>query len=155
MELMEIVEVTTKSPGETKKLARIFAKEILKTPIAKRAVVIGLAGELGGGKTTFTQGFARGLGIKHHITSPTFVLMRSYQLPVTDYRLLIHIDAYRIAEPRELLLLGWKELLQNPYNIIIVEWADRIKSILPRSYIEVRFNIVGEKERGLKFKVKK
>ena len=74
-------ENITSSSAQTKKLAEKFAKEIPQKGIKRRAFVIGLEGELGGGKTTFIQGFAKGLGVKEKVLSPTFVIYRKFQIP--------------------------------------------------------------------------
>ncbi|MFH1193207.1 MAG: tRNA (adenosine(37)-N6)-threonylcarbamoyltransferase complex ATPase subunit type 1 TsaE [Candidatus Jorgensenbacteria bacterium] len=121
------------SPEATKKLARAFARTLAaRVPQGRRATVVGLTGDLGSGKTTFTQGFARGLGIRHRITSPTFVIFR-------NYKLFIHMDAYRIRKISELAPLGFKKILADPKNIVLVEWAENIKKSLPRNTIYIRF----------------
>jgi len=74
----------TTHPNQTKKLGKIVAKKILKIKRKRKAQVLGLEGDLGGGKTTFLQGFAKGLGIKEKILSPTFILMRKFQIPSTQ-----------------------------------------------------------------------
>ena len=74
------MEYLTKSPSETKNLGERIAKKVLKTKPKEKAFVIGLIGELGGGKTTFLQGFARGLGIKEKILSPSFVIMKRFDI---------------------------------------------------------------------------
>lgn len=126
----------SKSPTETKKFAAILAKQILRgrNP-SKNAFVVGLSGELGAGKTTFTQGFARGLGITKRITSPTFLIIRSYQLPFTNYQLLYHVDCYRIKKNKELDQLGFKKIISDPANIVLIEWADKIEKLLPEKFV--------------------
>lgn len=113
------------------------------------ATVIGLHGDLGAGKTTFTQGLARALGIKESVTSPTFVIMKTYTLPKGDIHFshLIHIDAYRLESGDELRKLGWETLLKDPHNLIVVEWADRIENILPRNTKRIRLDVSGETTR--------
>ena len=132
-----MIDIVSRSPGETQKVARILAHEI-RADGARRprgAVVVALSGELGAGKTTFTQGFARALGIKEKIQSPTFVLMKIYKLPGTrsklTFRHLIHIDCYRIHNPKDLLHLGLKDMLRDRDAIILIEWPERIKKIIP------------------------
>jgi tRNA threonylcarbamoyladenosine biosynthesis protein TsaE len=141
----------TKSPSQTKKLGRILAREILKTKNLKQAFVLGLEGDLGGGKTCFLQGFAKGLGIKTKITSPTFVIMRRYKIQNTRYKIqdFYHIDCYRIKKPKEILTLGFKEIISNPRNIVAVEWADRIKKILPQNSLLFRFKFVNKTSREI------
>ena len=134
--------IVSKSPKETKELARKLAKKQKEIKTRKNALVVGLIGELGAGKTAFVQGFARGLGIKGKIVSPTFILMRKHGN-------FYHFDAYRINKPKEILDLGWREIVSNPGNIIIIEWADKIKKILPKKYIKINFQHVDENKRKI------
>lgn len=136
-------KIITKSATETKKIGERLAKEILNYR-GSTSIVVSLEGELGAGKTTFTQGFAKGLGIKENPRSPTFVLMRVYRLnksnPSTrniDFKNLIHIDAYRIIS-KDLKSFGWKNLVKNKENIILIEWGNRVSKILPRGAIKVK-----------------
>lgn len=111
------------------------------------ALVVGLTGCLGAGKTNFVQGTAEFLGITRNITSPTFVLMKRYRLegnpatlmegtkPLRYFESLYHIDCYRIQSSAELLDLGWEELINDKRNIIFVEWAEKIKDIMPDNSI--------------------
>ncbi len=129
------------SLAETKKFAERFAKKILKTKKGRRgALVLALYGELGSGKTTFVQGFFRGVGIKRRAMSPTFIIFRRIPLRRENFTNLYHVDAYRIKKPREILELGFKEILSDPKNIVLIEWADKIKKILPKTVIPLRFS---------------
>jgi len=138
-------ENITSGPIQTKKLGEKFAKEILEKKPKKTAFVVGLEGELGGGKTTFLQGFAKGLGIKEKILSPTFVIMKKFN----DF---YHIDCYRIEKPKELLDLGFKKITSNPKNIIAIEWADRIRKIMPKHTLWIKFDFINEKRRRITFR---
>lgn len=140
----------SKSPRQTQKIATGLARKILKSRPHGSAIVFALEGELGAGKTTFVKGFARALGVKSHITSPTFVLLKGYRLQVTGYRFLYHIDAYRLKDYRDLIPLGIKEIMANPRNIVLIEWADRVKKILPRKYVKVHIDHLSNKERRIK-----
>ncbi|MBI4094733.1 MAG: tRNA (adenosine(37)-N6)-threonylcarbamoyltransferase complex ATPase subunit type 1 TsaE [Candidatus Liptonbacteria bacterium] len=120
------------SSEETKKFAESLARRLAAKKTAKHPLVIGLFGPLGSGKTTFVQGFFRGLGLRTRVMSPTFILFRRSALRDTRYRNVYHVDAYRLKNPRELLRLGFKEILSNPENIVLIEWADKIKKILPK-----------------------
>ena len=98
-----------------------------------------LEGELGSGKTVFTKGIAIGLGIKEQITSPTFVIVKQYQISNIKYYkygksplFLVHIDCYRINNPDDAESIGLKEYFESKDNITIIEWAENIKSILPK-----------------------
>ena len=141
----------TNNPAQTRKLGEILAKEVLKTQPRGKALIFGLKGDLGGGKTTFLQGFSKGLGIKQKITSPTFVIMRRYKIQNTRYKIqnFYHIDCYRIEKPKEILNLGFKEIISNPQNIVVIEWADRIRKILPKKAIIIKFEFVGKTTRKI------
>lgn len=129
-----------KNSAQTKKFAAALARKILRgRPHRKYAAVIGLIGDLGAGKTTFTQGFARGLGLRRRITSPTFLMVRRYTLHATRYTNFYHIDCYRIRSPRELITIGIKKILRDPENIVLIEWADKIKKLLPRDTLRIHF----------------
>lgn len=138
-----MVEIAARSAVETQKIARLLADEI--RPRQDGAVVIALEGELGAGKTTFAQGLARALGVKENVLSPTFVLMKIYDLNQESgirnygFKYFIHIDCYRIQSPKDLIHLGLKDILQDRDAIVLIEWADRIKKILPRDVIRLMF----------------
>ena len=134
-----MLQYLTQNSQETKKLAKILALEVVKTKKNKGALIFGLVGDLGSGKTTFIQGFMRGLGIKKRITSPSFLIMRSYKLQATSYKKIYHIDCYRLKKPKELLVLGLREIFSDPENVILIEWADKIKKILPKEVIYLKF----------------
>ncbi len=104
-----------------------------------QATVIGLYGDLGAGKTTLTQEIARQLGITQNVISPTYVIMKSYALPATkyDFKKLIHIDAYRLKDARELEVLGWQEIISDPKNLILVEWPERVEKSIPEDHHKI------------------
>ena len=132
--------ITTRSAAETKKIASKLAKEIAART-SDHARVIALSGNLGAGKTTFVQGFARALGITDRIQSPTFVLMKIYSLTRRKYiKHLVHIDAYRIESLREVEHLRLRELFNDKDALILIEWADRIKKILPKDTTWITFS---------------
>ncbi|HXF44246.1 MAG TPA: tRNA (adenosine(37)-N6)-threonylcarbamoyltransferase complex ATPase subunit type 1 TsaE [Candidatus Paceibacterota bacterium] len=116
----------------TKEIAALLAREIRKSRKTGGAFVVALVGNLGSGKTAFVQGFAHGFGLKRRITSPTFLVLRSYGR-------LHHIDAYRIRNLNELEVIGLKDIFEDPRNVVLVEWADRIKKVLPKDSLVVRF----------------
>lgn len=96
--------------------------------------VLAFSGELGAGKTTLIQGIAQGLGITQPITSPTFLLMRVYQLPKPKNGIaqLVHIDCYRIYSEQEIEDIGAVEYFGREDTVVLVEWPERIKKLLPR-----------------------
>ncbi|MFH1522863.1 MAG: tRNA (adenosine(37)-N6)-threonylcarbamoyltransferase complex ATPase subunit type 1 TsaE [Patescibacteria group bacterium] len=135
--------ITTNSEKKTLDFANKFSKKL------RGGEIIGLIGELGAGKTIFTKGLASGLNIKKTITSPTFVLMKIYEIKNNELRIknLVHIDAYRIKKAEELIAIGAKEYFNRPDVVTIIEWADRIKKILPKKTEYVRFNNQGGNKR--------
>ena len=108
------------SARKTQKIAQKLAQKIIKSKFRqKNALIIGLQGELGSGKTTFIQGFAKEFGVKRHITSPTFLIIRSYKLKAISYKLLYHIDTYRIEKIKELNNLDFKKIIADPTNVVL------------------------------------
>lgn len=141
------MEYISKSEKETSAIAQKFAQTL------KGGEVIGLIGELGAGKTTFTKAIAKTLEISKHLTSPTFVLMKIYKTSGNQIKNLIHIDAYRLKTAGDLLAIGAEEYLERPDTITIIEWADRIKDILPKKTKLIKITTQG-KNRIIKFKNK-
>lgn len=132
--------------------------EIAKSLIAKaqknktdKAVVLTFSGELGSGKTTLTQALCRELGIREKITSPTFVIMKKYNINNGPFKKLIHIDAYRIETEKELSLLGWEEIMEDKDNIVIIEWPEKIIKIIPSKAIKIKLTHIDEHKRDILF----
>jgi tRNA threonylcarbamoyladenosine biosynthesis protein TsaE len=115
------------------------------TPYSGGSTILALSGELGAGKTTFVQAIAKALGVEETVTSPTFVIEKIYQLEDQKWRRLIHIDAYRLKSAHELEMLGWKELLADSGNLIIIEWPEKVSEAIPNDAIRARFDIAGER----------
>jgi len=116
------------------------------------ATIVALNGQLGSGKTTFVQAVARELGIAATVTSPTFVIMKKYKLNTTHFKTLIHIDAYRLESGDDLNALEFADIVADPGNLILIEWADNVKSGLPADIEEIDFEYVGENDRKISFK---
>ncbi|MFZ2778624.1 MAG: tRNA (adenosine(37)-N6)-threonylcarbamoyltransferase complex ATPase subunit type 1 TsaE [Candidatus Moraniibacteriota bacterium] len=157
-------EFVTQNFKETRELGKLLANEL------KGGEVVCLFGELGAGKTTFTQGLLEGLGAEKPYTSPTFVVMKEYKTAISGQRtvnlptprlqqasskqkakeikIIYHFDAYRV-EAEDVANLGWEEITADPSNICIVEWADRIKKIIPERAIWIGFEWLDEKKRKL------
>ena len=141
--------IITKSLLETKTFARKMAQEFLASERPRTgALVIGLEGDLGGGKTTFVQGFAKELGVKEKILSPTFVILKKFEIPKGKFKTFYHIDCYRI-NAQDILNLEFDEIISNSKNIIIIEWADKIKKILPEQTIILKFDFIDEETREI------
>jgi len=142
-------EIITKTAQETKKIGQDLAEKIAKSQSKdNQALVIGLEGELGSGKTTFIQGLAQGLDVEEAITSPTFVILKMIELKQGKWEYFYHIDCYRINNPGDLLDLDFKEII-NQSNIVVVEWAERIKEILPKNTKWIRFEYLSQNERKI------
>ncbi len=122
----------------TQVLERVNARE--------SAAVVALHGELGAGKTTFVQMLAKAIGITEPITSPTFVVMKYYPLESIQNGIeqLVHIDAYRIENDNEMTPLHFDELLKTPGVLMCIEWAEKIKNLLPKNIIDVTINITNQ-----------
>lgn len=117
-------EFRTFSAGETVDLGRKLGK------ILNRGDLVCIAGDLGTGKTAITSGIAKALGIEGYITSPTFTIVNEYRADVP----LFHFDVYRISDPDEMFEIGFEEYLESG-GVVVIEWADLIKDILPPDYI--------------------
>jgi len=145
-------EFLTQSPSQTKKLGKILAREFLRTS-TKKALVLGLIGDLGGGKTTFLQGFAQGLGIKERVLSPSFVIMKRFEMTnKKNFVNFYHFDCYRIESAEEILNLDFREIISDSQNVITIEWADRISKILPKDTLILKFEFVDQKTRKITIK---
>ena len=143
------MKIISKSLGETEKIAREFlAKIIVKNE--NGATVVGLYGDLGSGKTAFTQATAKCLGGKEAVTSPTFVIEKIYKLDRQNFEHLIHIDAYRLGSGNEILHLGWEEIAKNPKNLIFIEWPEKVAEILPNDIKKIHFTFVDENTREIR-----
>lgn len=141
------IEVISENEEMTKNIAKKYAESI-KSPI-----VISLVGDLGAGKTTFTKGFAEGLGITELVTSPTFTIMNDYssgKLP------LYHFDMYRLSSKEEAEELGFAEYfdMRSLKGISIVEWAENVEGLLPALYIEIMLTKLSESKRKISIAVK-
>jgi tRNA threonylcarbamoyladenosine biosynthesis protein TsaE len=156
-------EFITTSSIQTKKLGAMLAQEL------RGGEIVCLIGELGAGKTTFTQGLLKGLKVKGPYTSPTFSIIKHYRKEITNHKSQItnkfkiqnskfkilniyHIDAYRIAS-KELLDLGWKDFAGKPDSIVIIEWAERVKKLIPSppagGALWISFEWINDKERKI------
>jgi len=113
----------TKSEAETEQFAAELAQSV------EVGSIIALHGNLGAGKTVFSRGFARGLGITEPISSPTFTIIQEY--PLEDSNWLFHLDLYRIQDSDAALAFGLDEYLEDPKSVMLIEWSERIPELLP------------------------
>jgi tRNA threonylcarbamoyladenosine biosynthesis protein TsaE len=141
------MKILSSSLKETQMLGKIMAQEISKTK-RKTSLVICLQGELGSGKTSFAQGFAKGLGIKERVSSPTFIIFRFFKIKKNSGKL-YHFDCYRIEKEKEIKELGFKEIVSNPLNIVLIEWPEKIKGMIPPGSLIVKFKLIDEKTRKI------
>ena len=134
---------------QTRKAGQALAANILKSPQKTKAVVLGLRGDLGGGKTTFLQGLAKGLRIKDKVLSPTFIVMRRMKINKAKFKNFYHLDCYRIEKDKELLTLGWENIISDSKNIVAIEWVDKIKKILPKDCLILEFEFLDKNKRKI------
>lgn len=147
------MEIFTDSPGATKDFGKKVAVNLTTSYQAgNMATTIALIGDLGSGKTTFTQGFAEGLEFNDRIISPTFILMREYSLSQNKkYQRFYHLDLYRfegevVSQFKE---LGIEEIWSDPQNIVLIEWAEKAESMLPKETIKIEFEVVSDTKRKI------
>lgn len=126
----------TTSPRETARIGQKLGNWVREKGIR----VVCLYGELGSGKTTFTRGFAKGLGITTRLLSPTFIIVRRYSL-TERVGFLYHLDLYRLESMQGLRELGLLEILTDKNSIILIEWADKLGDFLPKERIDIQFSV--------------
>ncbi|MEI6191387.1 MAG: tRNA (adenosine(37)-N6)-threonylcarbamoyltransferase complex ATPase subunit type 1 TsaE [bacterium] len=164
------MKVLSKNLEETNKVAKDFLNKL--SPKNDSATIVGLFGDLGSGKTTFTQALAKHLNVSEVVTSPTFVIEKIYllnddrklsedplRLTRTNryeeipkaFKKLIHIDAYRLDSGKELLSLQFAEIQKDPKNLILIEWPERVADILPVDLVKINFKFISENEREILF----
>ncbi len=138
------MEVFTESARETQELGKSFADNL------KGGEILALTGDLGSGKTTFVQGLAQGLGIPNRIISPTFILVREYDIKGKKF---YHVDLYRLEGnlEQEIKNLGLEDIWSQEENIVVIEWAEKIKPFLPRTAKWIEFERVDEERRKITF----
>ena len=148
----------TTSFEETRQFGKDFAAQL------KGGEVLALHGDLGSGKTTFVQGLAKGLGIEQRIISPTFIIMRSYEvkhsslseqgeskgLRQAQAKMFYHVDLYRIETEKDVEGVGLFDLIGDPENIMVIEWPEKIEHLLPEKRIDLSFKYLDEDKREIK-----
>ncbi|MEK7652779.1 MAG: tRNA (adenosine(37)-N6)-threonylcarbamoyltransferase complex ATPase subunit type 1 TsaE [Patescibacteria group bacterium] len=145
------MKIVSKNLKETKNIAKNFLQKLKSD--TKKAVVVGLHGDLGSGKTTFVQFVAEMLGTKENITSPTFVIEKIYKIENYNWpKRLIHIDAYRLKCGEELRILGFEEILNDQENLILIEWPENVYDILPKNILKIEFEFIDENTRKINSK---
>lgn len=122
------MKIISRSPEDTESLGAEYAKTL------QPGAVIALEGELGAGKTAFARGVLRGLGYTGRVTSPTFAIANEYDAPVA---MVAHFDMYRILDPEALFELGFEEYLDGN-RILLIEWSENVRQVLPENIKTVR-----------------
>jgi len=142
---------TIKTIKDTEELANKIASQLKGglprsssgTTRTKAEKTLAFIGNLGAGKTTFIQYLAKALGVKNTVNSPTFNIIKEYKMLDTKYQIqrFVHIDAYRLNSAEELRTLGVEEFVDNPKTITVIEWADKVKKILPKDAMIIKINL--------------
>lgn len=138
--------ITTHSAEETRDFGKKLAGEILP------GTLLCLSGDLGAGKTTLVQGLLEGLGAKRPYVSPTFVIMKQYDLlspSITGITRVYHADAYRV-EAKDFTEIGFAEWCADKQGLVILEWPERITNILPEKKVDIVLTSISETERKIK-----
>lgn len=140
-------EIISHSPEKTMDLAAEIAQNL------HGGEVLALTGELGGGKTTFTKGLAESLKVSENITSPTFVMLKSYPAKIKNRDItLVHIDAYRADTIEDIKSVGIEDYSGRADVVMVIEWAEKIRKILPKDTVNINFEFVDENTRKISIK---
>jgi len=136
-----------KTEKETKNIAKAFAKDV------ELGAVVALIGDLGAGKTVFAKAFSKELGVKEEVISPTFNIIKTYQIKNSkkNVRVFCHVDAYRLNSYQELLEIGIEEYLNDKNTIVLIEWADKVEELLPKDVQIIRIEHKEDTERVFYF----
>jgi len=149
------MDVTATNMSELKDAAKSFLDSLFEKHASRKgALVVGLKGDLGSGKTSFTKAVAELLGVEGVVTSPTFVIEKIYKLPESREGVLrlVHIDAYRIESGNEMKVLGWDDIVADKQNLIFIEWPEKISGIFPKDAPIIEFTFIDENTRRILIK---
>ena len=141
------MEYVSNGIEDTQRLATQLAEKSVKGGVGP--LVFALMGELGTGKTIFVKAFAKALGVDGLVNSPTFVLMHSHEIHAGRYKILYHVDAYRIETAKDFGPTGIGDVLDGDENIVLIEWADRIENLVPENAIWIYIKHTGENTREI------
>jgi tRNA threonylcarbamoyladenosine biosynthesis protein TsaE len=148
---MKSVQKTSKNLKETSVLAKKFLYQIVSQRKRKSgATVVGLSGNLGAGKTAFIKEIGRHLKIKAPMSSPTFVIIKRYSISHQVFENFFHLDAYRLKNVKELLRLGWEEIISNEKNLVFIDWPENVREAMPRDSFLIEIWIDEKGERNFK-----
>lgn len=147
------IKIITNNSRETQSIAKELGKLFLNlintrfVYLSGRSVILAFEGDLGTGKTTFIQGLAKGFGIKEKILSPSFILIRGFKIPKKP-GYFYHLDCYRLDNYKDLRPLNLKNIFKGN-NIAAIEWADKVKRILPKNYIKIKLKWLDKNKREI------
>jgi tRNA threonylcarbamoyladenosine biosynthesis protein TsaE len=136
----------SRSPEETRQIAQSLLSELSPSSSAS---VLALQGELGAGKTNFAQEIGKLVGVSENMHSPTFVIMKAYEIDFKGFKNLIHIDAYRLEREEELTHLGWEKIISEPENLVVIEWPENVPGLIPKEAKQVSFKVIDEHTREI------
>lgn len=136
---------------ELQEEAARFVQSLTRAPL--HAILVTLSGDLGAGKTSFVQGVAWALGVTESVTSPTFVLQKSYALSQnpTSFTVLLHIDAYRLEGELTLAPLRFSESYAEPASLIMLEWPERVAAELPQADVHIELAVLPDNTRSITY----
>jgi len=137
------LKIISNSIKETIEIGSKLAKKL------KKGDIVALIGQLGSGKTVLTKGIAKGLGLKdvRYVNSPSFVIIKEYKGRLPLY----HFDLYRLDKSYSLDSLSYDEYFYGD-GVTVIEWADKIRKLLPSKYLEVKLSVIGENKRKIEIK---
>jgi tRNA threonylcarbamoyladenosine biosynthesis protein TsaE len=142
----------TKTIRELSELRAVAEEVLVSLQERSGAQIITLTGDLGAGKTAFTKELAKLLGVEGEITSPTFVIMKSYEISSHPmFKKLTHIDAYRIESDDEMRVLGFEEILNDSSQLVCIEWPEKIEQTIPRDAYPVSLTLNLDETRTLTY----
>ncbi|MBA3789175.1 tRNA (adenosine(37)-N6)-threonylcarbamoyltransferase complex ATPase subunit type 1 TsaE [Patescibacteria group bacterium] len=147
---MDSLVRTLSTVEDMEKEAERFIEALL--PESNTGTLITLSGELGAGKTAFTQYIAKALGVGEVVNSPTFVIEKVYGIPEGKrFQRLVHIDAYRLTNSHELTSLGFGEVMSHPTNLVIVEWPENVTGITEQASIRILLEVLPDGSRQITY----
>ncbi len=135
--------------ADTEKIAQALLSSLAaRLDSAKRGKsILALSGNLGAGKTTFVKFLAKALGLEENITSPTFVLLKAYDIDFADFKKFIHVDCYRLDAKEDLADIGLQDYVADASNLVLIEWADKINNLPQQKVLNIKIEILGETSR--------
>lgn len=126
-----------------------FLMERYSSQLQTKGVFVSLAGNLGAGKTTFTQQLALRLGVKDTVNSPTFVIQKKYETNDQVIKNLVHVDTYRLEQEEEVRVLGLEALHKTPHTVILLEWPEKVPVLAGGTDIKLVFEVDTENSRKI------